>query len=116
MSTADRLLAALDDLVRQIDASMRAGEIAAAITTASRVTPLINRITSGRGEFESAEATRRLNAIRTRFAELDQWIEARLLQIRNELKATGATARRVAAIAPVYGAPQRPAPTLNARG
>lgn len=116
MTSADRLLASLDDLVQQVDASMRAGEIAAAITIAARVDPLIARITERRQDFDNPAATQRINAIRTRFAELDRWIESRLLEIRRELKATKVAARRVAALAPVYGATERTSPTFNVLG
>jgi hypothetical protein len=112
-----RLLGALEDLVGQEDATLRAGDFAAAGEVQRRAEPIV----SGLGELgpghADGPARARIAALLARRQHSMEWLESQLAAARAELAAVQHSQARVARIAPAYfGAPRGVVSRLNATG
>jgi hypothetical protein len=106
-----RVLGALEDLVAQEGAALRARDFAAAAEIQVRVEPLVEFLAApGRLDRQNAGLRARVASLRARRQETAEWLAAEIARTRNQLGQTQLSQRRVTQIAPVYG---RAAPVSN---
>ncbi len=98
-----RLVAALEDLAAQEEASLKARDFAAIESIQERLGALVKNLVlhvSG----ADAELRLRIAAVQARRERTSEWLATELARTREELRETEVSQRRVAKIAPVYGA------------
>jgi hypothetical protein len=112
--TCARLLAALEDLVAQEAVQLRAADFPGVLATQERAAPLIGRLAALATTADAAVRVRIAGVLALRSRSLD-WLGAEMARVRDELSAMQVSRRRVAQIAPVYGA-RGPAVHFRAEG
>jgi septum formation inhibitor MinC len=112
--TCARLLAALEDLVAQEAALMRAADFTGVLATQERAAPLVERLAALAATADAAVRIRVSAVLALRSRSLE-WLGAEMARVRTELQSMQVSRRRVAQIAPVYGT-RRPTPAFSAQG
>jgi hypothetical protein len=97
-----RLIAALEDLAAQEEASLKARDFSAIEAIQERLGALVENLIL---HASSADAglRRRIAAVQIRRERSSEWLAAELARTSEELRETEVSQRRVAKIAPVYG-------------
>ncbi len=99
-----RLVAALEDLVGQEEASLQAGDFSAVAEIQLRTDALIVDLAAQANDTPTTSGMRmRLSAVQARREQTSAWLEGEIETTRKALTETDRSRRRVAQIAPVYG-------------
>ncbi|ACB73730.1 hypothetical protein [Opitutus terrae] len=99
----DRLLKALDELVAEEAALIRAADYAAIGGVQKRAEPVLAALTALAPENASVEARKRVGILLERREQNIETLRTRAVVAREELDSLQGSARRAARIAPVYG-------------
>ena len=112
-----RILTALEDLVAQEWAALRAREFDTACDLQDRAAPLVDFLASQRLDEVNDETLRsRIADLHLRRQQTADWLSAEITLARAELQQTCLAQRRVAQIVPAYGHAATPQSQLRAIG
>ncbi len=100
--TIDRLLSALEDLVKGERSALLARDYGNAVALQERADPVVARLVE-LAPGASVEARSRAHALVARREEHGRWLQEALAEARSELDRMAEGRRVVARIAPVYG-------------
>ena len=109
-----RILVALEELVRQENVLLQAGEVAAVVEIQSRTEPLVAFLATQEGQLE-ADARARIIALHAMRTQSLASLSAQMARNRTELRAISGRQRVIAQVAPAYGVASAPA-TLSLVG
>lgn len=108
----DRLLKALDELVREEAALIAAANYPAIQEVQQRAEPLIEALTKLAPKMRASTVRARVDSLLKRRQQNIDLLESRLTVVKTELTALQKSTQQVARIAPVYGrAPSRVGPS-----
>jgi hypothetical protein len=99
-----RLVAALEDLSSQEAISLQTRNFAAAISIQERAAPLVEHLAVHGPEVADELLRCRIAALLERRHETGRWLVTEIERTRQQLHAMDVNRRRVAQVAPVYGA------------
>jgi hypothetical protein len=111
-----RIVSALEDLVNQEAAALRAGDFDAVNEIQDRAAPLVEFLALHATEGDTPQLRQRIGTLETQRQRSADELDAGIARLRDEMQRTTVARRRVAQIAPVYGRPSAPRPQLRAVG
>jgi hypothetical protein len=97
-----RLIAAFEELAAEETAALHARDFVAANAIGERAAPLVEWLVTY-GSVMTPPLRERLTAVHAQRAKNSEFLTAEIARAREELQQIGASRRRVAQIAPVYG-------------
>lgn len=111
-----RLVAALEDLVHQESATLAKGDWSGAAAVQERSGPLVDFLSNDTAAKNDPALRARLAGIHQRRDESSRALQQKIEETRSDLQQTHAAKRRVAQVAPAYGASPSPRHRLQAKG
>jgi hypothetical protein len=110
-----RILSALEELVKQEAAILKAGDLAAVADIQSRIEPLVVFLAAQGANGLDANLKARVGALHAARTHSVAWLNAQMARNRADLHALSSRQRVIAQVAPAYGTGAAPA-TLSLVG
>jgi hypothetical protein len=100
-----RLVTALEELAAQEAATLEARDFPVVVELQDRAAPLIQLLGAHAADVTDQKLRERVAALIERRNRMGEWLAEQIARVREELKQTEATQRRLAQVAPAYGYP-----------